>query len=86
MVNREVFSRASTYPNLSKTSFQKPSASFKEELMRRDADDIFARVPGTEYDLRQNEAVHIVPHAKGSEVHPFFVQNTLVSSQSSSSG
>ena len=72
MVNPELFSRASKNPSESQTSFQNPSASFKEELMRRDADDIFARVPGNEYDLRQIEAVHIVRHAKGSEVHPFF--------------
>jgi len=78
MVNPEVFSSASTHPSESQISSQTPGASFRAELMRRDADDIFAKEPGNEYDLRRVQAAHIIPHAKGNEVRPFLVQNMLV--------
>jgi len=59
----------------SQTSSQCLNSRFREELMRRDGDDIFKLVPSEEDDFLNSEGIHIIPHAREGEVRYFSRQS-----------
>jgi len=52
----------------SQTSSQCRNSRFREELMRRDGDDIFRMVSSEDDDLLNSEEIYIIPHAREGEV------------------
>ena len=70
MINRVVLTmQDDTASSESQSTSQCRRTNFREELLQRDADDIFAVTPSiVEADVACAKAAHIIPHARGDEV------------------